>query len=106
MQKKKTPTNQHEATDRSESEGRVHSPSMGTSRKSLLEMSTTVQRSRDRTSTWARPSRLSRCVWVEELQTSTVCCTAGPVRAGEERETRVTAGRVPFCLDQAAPLVK
>lgn len=47
-------------------------------------MSTTVQRSRLRTSTWAKLSRLSRCVCVEELQTSTVCCTAGPVSAGRK----------------------
>lgn len=56
-------------------------PLTGTPRKSLLEMSTTVQRSRLRTSTWAKLSRSSRWVCVEETLTSTVCCKPGPVRA-------------------------
>ena len=57
------------------------SPLTGTSRKSRLEMSTTVQRSKLRTSTWAKLSRSSRWVCVEETQTSTVFCKPGPVRA-------------------------
>lgn len=65
------------------------SPLIGTSRKSLLEMSTTVQRSRLRTSTWAKLSRLSRCACVEELQTSTVWCTAGPVSADRKGKSRL-----------------
>lgn len=63
----------------------AYSPSTGVSRNSLLEMSTTVQRSKLRTSTWSKTSRLSRWVCVEETQISTVCCRLGPVRADGEQ---------------------
>lgn len=63
----------------------AYSPSTGISRNSLLEMSTTVQRSKLRTSTWSKTSRLSRWVCVEETQISTVCCRLGPVRADGEQ---------------------
>lgn len=60
------------------------SPFTAAPRKSRLEMSTTVPRSRLRTSTFCRFFRASRCVCVEELHTCTVCCTPGPVRAATE----------------------
>lgn len=62
----------------------IYSPLTGTPRKILLEMSTTVQRSKLRTSTWVKSSRLSRWICVEDVQTSTVCCKFGPVRADTE----------------------
>lgn len=64
----------------------AYSPLTGTPRKSLLEMSTTVQRSKLRTSTWSKLSKPSKWVCVEETQTSTVCCKLGPVRADTEDE--------------------
>lgn len=60
------------------------SPFTAAPRKSRLEMSTTVPRSRLRTSTFCRFCRSSRCACVEELHTCTVCCTPGPVRAAAE----------------------
>lgn len=82
----------------------AHSPFTGTPRKSLLEISTTVQRSRLRTSTWSKLSSLSRCIWVEELQTPTVCCTPGPVRAADE--IWVEALRWVRCTGESVRLIR
>ncbi|MCI4378857.1 hypothetical protein PGIGA_G00221140, partial [Pangasianodon gigas] len=54
-------------------------------------MSTTMQRSRFRTSTCPRASvsrdRWSRCVFVDVVQISNVLCSAGPVRADTHTHT-------------------
>lgn len=68
----------------------VYLPFSGTPRKSLLEMSTTVQRSKLRTSTWSKLCRSSRWVCVEETLTSTVCCKPGPVRADTEKKFEIS----------------
>ena len=80
------------------------SPFRGTPKNSLLEMSTTVQRSRLRTSTWPAASRSppsgcvdcsslrpSRCVWVDDTQMSTVLCSPGPVSAKHKQIRHHTA---------------